>query len=261
MNGVAPWESFWFKQVPAYRLAFFRMAVATTTILIFIPHLDRVIYNYLASSFHTPMISWLPTLPAHTGRALVLAQYTAAMGLLLGFLPRLGAGFLAASGLYVFLSDTRHYSHWGQFHLILLALLACSKDRLPLWRLFRKNNATMTCEAWTEHLIRFQLSIVLFYSAIDKVFSPYWGVSGTFFTTERGASAMTNFLLLSYPSAASILVIGLEFFLAAAFLFRPLWRIAALVGLGFAIALQLLIKPVAFAWDFMAVLILFLKRV
>jgi len=253
MNTSIRWESFWFKQVPGYRLACFRVAVAATTIIFVIPRLDGAIHSYLASSFHTPMLSWIPPLPAHTERALALAEYAAAACLLLGFLPRLSAGFLAASGLYIFLLDTRHYSHWGQFHLILLALLACSKARFSLLRLFQKDKALPTCEAWPEHLIRLQLSILLFYTALDKVFSPYWGTSGMFFTYEF--DALTRRIA---PSLLSSATIGLEFFLAMSFLFRPLWRMAVPLGFLFAAALQFFIGPITFAWDFMAVLILFL---
>ena len=237
MNTAIRWENFWFKQVPGHRLAFFRMAIAATTILFVIPRIQGAVHSYLASSFHTPMLPWMPPLPAHTEQALAFAEYTAAACLLVGFLPRLAAGFLAASGLYIFLLDTRHYSHWGQFHLILLTLLACSKAR----------------EAWPEHLIRFQLSILLFYTALDKVFSPYWGASGTFFYYELEALAR-----LIAPGLLSSATIGLEFFLAVGLLFKPLWRIAVPLGFLFAAALQFFIGPVAFAWDFMAVLILFL---
>ena len=253
MNTAIRWESFWFKQVAGYRLAFFRVAIAATTIIFVIPCLKTAVYSYLGSSFHDPMLSWIPPLPVHTGRALVFTEYAAAIGLLLGFLPRLSAGFLAASGLYVFLLDTRHYSHWGQFHLILLTLLACSKARFSLLRLFRKDKTLPTCQAWPEHLIRFQLSILLFYTALDKVFSPYWGASGMFFTYEF--DALTRRIA---PSLLSSAIIGLEFFLAVSFLFRPLWRMAVPLGFLFAAALQFFIGPITFAWDFMAVLILFL---
>ncbi len=259
MTPTIRWDNFWFKQVPGYRLAFFRIAIAATTIIFVIPRLNGAVHSYLASSFHTPMLSWIPSLPAHTQRALALAEYTAAVCLLLGLLPRLAAGFLAASIFYIFLLDTRYYSHWCQFHLILLTLLACSKARF----------------SWPEHLIRFQLSILLFYTALDKVFSPYWGTSGMFFTYEFDSlknTVMPGLLssplawlkaqglgvFVRFPAVISIATIGLEFFLAVGFLFRPCWRIAVPLGFLFAAALEFFMGPISFAWDFMAVLILFL---
>ena len=146
MNASIRWESFWFKQVPAYRLALFRAAIAITTIIFVIPRLNVAVQNYLASSFHIPMLSWLPTFPACTAQTFKLAEYAAAACLLIGFFPRLAAGFLAVSGLYVFLLDAQHYSHWGQFHLIILILLTCSKNNLSLIPLFRKDsNSPSTC--------------------------------------------------------------------------------------------------------------------
>jgi hypothetical protein len=253
MNVTTRWNHFWFGQVPAHRMALFRMAIAVTTVMFFIPNSQKMIHHYLASSFHDPMLPGISGLAPQAGKILIIVQYLAAWGLFFGILPQIGAGFLALSGLYAFLLDTQYYSHWYQFHLILLTLLSFSKERLSIVRWLRRDNeSSPTCPAWPENLIRFQLSIVLFHTALNKVFSPYWGSSGEFFTVGFGTLAfpdsspffpLREFMrsaLLAYPSAASLGVIGLEFFLATAFLFRPLWRVATITGLGFALALQLL---------------------
>ncbi len=249
MNVTTRWNHFWFSQVPAHRLALFRMALAVTTVMFFMPYSQKMIHHYLASSFHNPMLPGIPDLVPWAGRMLIIAQYLAVGGLFLGVLPQLGAGILALSGFYVFLLDKQYYSHWYQFHLILLTLLSFSKERLSLvgW-IRRDNNGSPTCPAWPENLIRFQLSIVLFHTALNKAFSPYWGSSGKFFTVGFGTLAfpdgspffaLREFMLsalLAYPAAASLCVIGLEFFLAIAFLFRPLWRISPTTRLRFALS-------------------------
>lgn len=248
MNLAARWDKFCFESIPSRSLTFFRIAIGATTLIFFIPRLQIA----LSHSLHDPLLPWLPNLPACLAEPLILLQWLAACFLLSGVFFRAGAGFLALSGLFVLLSDSKYYAHWFQFHTTLLALLACSKNHVPLAKLFQKNTE-WSCESWPKRLIQLQLSVVLFYSALDKVFSPYWGASGKFFTYEFGASGIS-----AHPSGISLFIIGLEFFLALAFLFRPLWRAAVPIGLGFAIALELLIKPVAFTWDFMAVLILFI---
>jgi hypothetical protein len=121
---------------------------------------------------------WVPNLTLFTAGALIFARNVAAWFLLLGIYPRISAAFLAASGAYVFLLDWSHFSHNAHLHLLLLALLACSNDRVSLWRLVQPDDGQAATLAWPERLVIIQLSIVFFFTALDKVVNPAWGASG-----------------------------------------------------------------------------------
>ncbi len=272
MSKVSGWQDFWFKQVPARRFLFFRTALAMITLLSYLPRINGMIQDYISSSFHVPMLSGIPGLSPLFGKTLILTQFLACLSLLFGIWPQLFAIFLTWAGLYVFLLDNFHYAHWFLFHLILLAIVGCA-DQPAAVRLFKKSDLN-SCPAWAEHLIRFQISIVLFYSALDKVFSPFWGRTGTFFVYEI-SPALNNALAIHshspfsqfrialfkasipHSGALSIATIGIEFFLAAGLLFRPFWKIVVPFGFLFAVALEFFISPRSFAWDLMAVFILF----
>ncbi len=264
-----------FGLVPAYRFATFRTLFALVNIFTFIPRLNQVIYEYIQSSFHLPMQPWIPipALPAQMAPIFIPLQYLASGLLFLGIIPRISAGFLSMSGLYIFLLDAKHYSHTAQFHLLLLAILAVSKNKLSLIDLFQeKKRKSSYEEAWPEYLVRFQLSIVFFYTALDKIFSPFWGYAGTFFIYELGDRYLTSqslsplpwlqtfvrSIILTAPGIASMCTIALEFFLAAAFLFKPFWKWAIIAGLFFTVMIKLLMNPEVFAWDLMATLVLLL---
>lgn len=262
-----PRTSGWFALVPAYRLATLRVALAITTLAFHVPKLNALIERYVASAFHVPpAFGWVPPLTPAGGTVLMVLQHVAAWGLLLGLGPRLCAWFLAAAGFYVLSLDPEHFTHNAHFHLTLLALVGCSSDRVTLARLLGTDAAEARCSAWPEHLVRIQLAIVFFYAALDKVFSPHWGWSGLLLTelgvTEHGPvlawlQRVNEAGVRAFPAVMSVMTTALEFFLAAAFLYRPLWRAAIVVAFAFAVYLEFLLRPGMFAWDTLAALLLF----
>ncbi len=200
---------------------------------------------------------------------MILTLQAAALCLFAGFLPRLSAAILASGGLYIFLLDVRNYQHWIQFHILLLAILSVTKLP-PLSCLFKKKDPEPVVEAWPEYLVLYQLSIVFFYGALEKVFSPFWGLSGTFFLYELDPSQIAGaggLALLqkelfqtgfTHPAAASLAVIVIEFFIALTLLFRSLRLAAAAAGFLFCLLLEFLIKPSLFPWDAAACFLLLL---
>jgi hypothetical protein len=270
-RSVLPEDSFgngWFGAVPSCRFATFRVAVAVTTLVFHVPKFNGFIRDYTASAFHVPpAFGWLPILTPTAGAALAVLQYVAAGGLLLGVGVPTGGWFLAAAGFYILLLDPEHYSHNAHFHLTLLALLGCSRDGLTLTRLIRAGAAAARCPAWPERLVRLQIGIVFFYAALDKVFSPFWGISGTrlpaLVVAEHGLGLsllqrLNQVVTQAAPAALSVATIALEFFLAAAAVFRPLWQTGLVVGFVFIAYLEFLVAPGLFTWDMFAAGILFL---
>lgn len=255
----------WFAKVPAYRLATFRVVIAVLSMVAYSGHIEEMIRGPLAYSFHDPVVPWLPPLSLGGARLLRVLWPLGCWGLLLGIFPRVSAAILSGAGWYLFLLDSRHYGFNLQFHLCLLTLLTLSPDRLPLWRLVRQEDGRARCEAWVERLIRSQVAIVFFYAALDKIFSPFWGLTGRILRelplVPHGnlfawMELLCRSLLQTFPGVISVGVIGLEFFLAFGMLFRPFWGVTIAVGFGFAVALEFLVRPDLFAWDLLAVLIL-----
>ena len=256
----------WFAQVPAYRLATLRVALAVTTIVFHVPKFNGLIREYLASDFHVPpAFAWIPALTWTEGAALIVLQYLAACGLLVGLLPRVCAWFLAAAGFYIIALDPEHYAHNAQFHLTLLALVGCSGDRVSLVRLLQPGDGD-TCPAWPERLVRIQLSIVFFYAALDKVFSPFWGMAGTLLTTldvAQHGTALTALVRINqavmreFAAPLGMLTIAIEFSLAVAFLLPRLWPAGLLLCFAFLVYLEFLVRPGLFTWDALAALVMF----
>jgi len=255
-------ETGWFAEVPPYRLATLRVALATTTLVFHVPKFNALIDRYVASTFHIPpAFPWIPPVTHAGGTLLMGLQHLAAWGLLLGFSPRLSAWFLSAVGFYLISLDPEHYSHNAQFHLTLLALVGCSGERVTLSQPLRGDDSGDKCPAWPEVLVRIQASIVFFYAALDKVFSPYWSLSGGLLAamavTEHGPGlawlqSVNQAAIRAFPAAMSVMTATLEFSLAAVFLYRPLWRVGIVVGFVFVMYLEFLLKPGLFAWDMLA---------
>src|SRR5499425_2339441 len=249
----------WFDLVPAYRLAALRVILAVITLVFHVPKFNRIIADYAASSFHVPpAFPWLPILSPAGGEALMIAQDAAAWGLLLGWAPRLCAWLLAAAGIYVMSLDPEFFAHNAHFHLTLLALVGCSADRMSLRRLLADDDARARCPAWPERLIGIQLAIVFFYAAVDKILSPYWGVSGSSLAAQRLSTRgpafdrlqrMSEAALPSLARPLSVATIVLEAFVAVAVLVRALRPIGLAVTALFVLYLEFMLKPGGFAWD------------
>lgn len=261
-------DSGWFGSVPACRLATVRVLVAAITILQHLPHLDRYIRIYYSSEFHVPMLEGLPPAPTPAGWwLLIIVQHAAAWCLLFGLLPRLTAGFLALSGAYVFFLETDHFSHNTWFHLLVLTLFALARNPLTLVGLCDDSAGRARCPGWPERLLRLQLVILMFYAAVDKLFSPFWGLTGgvladrTFIERVPPLSLIRDWLrqiIDGYPRGMSVSVIALEFYLVAAMLIRPLWRSVPPLTILLLAPIEFLLTPGAFAWDLIAMLVLFL---
>jgi Vitamin K-dependent gamma-carboxylase len=257
----------WFATVPAYRLATLRVALGVTTLAFHVPKFNGLVDAYMASTFHVPpAFSWIPPLTPAGGTALSILQHVAGWGLLLGWGPRLSAWFLAAAGFYVMSLDPEYYAHNAQFHLTLLALIGCSTDRVTLRRLLGEDGAEAQCPAWPERLVRIQVTVVFFYTALDKVLSPHWGLSGALLAKQRLAAHAAGLawlqraneaVLRAIPGVLSAGTIALEFFMAAALLIRPLRRAGIVVAIAFLLYLEFILRPGVFAWDMMAALLVF----
>jgi hypothetical protein len=244
------------------------VCLAVTTLVFHVPKFNRFIGAYVSSAYHVPpALPFIPPLTQGAGATLMVLNYVAGSGLLLGVAPRLCAWFLAASGFYVIALDPEYYAHNAQFHLTLLALVGCSSDRLSLWRLLRGQDVDATCPAWPERLVQVQLSVVFFYAALDKVFNPHWSVSGTVLATLgvrdhapglAWLQSLNQAGIRAFPGVMSVLITALEFFLAVAFLARSLWRVGLVLAFAFVAYLEFLLRPGVFAWDTVAALVVFL---
>lgn len=257
----------WFDSVSAYRLASLRVVLAAITLVFHVPKFNGIIDAYTISSFHLPpAFSWMPSLTRSNGVVLMALQYVAAWSLLLGWAPRLWAWFLATAGFYVMSLDPEYYAHNAHFHLTLLALIGCATDRISLRRLLVDDGVEAQCPAWPERLIRIQLAIVFFYAAVDKVLSPHWGLSGAVLAAQRlvahgpglaSLQRVNGAVLHRNAGVLSVATIAVEFFLATAFLVRPLWSMGVAVASAFVLYLEFILRPGMFAFDVLAALLVF----
>ena len=255
----------WFRAVPAYRIAAFRVVLATTTLCNYLPVLTGWLLQAAASPATTASIPWFIHLPPPIVIALLLLGYAAGIALVLGWRPSLAAMYLVALGAYGYAAG--NHSHNGFLHLLLLALVACSTEGLKLRRLAGGSDTDATCPAWPERLLRLQLAIVYFHTSIDKMFSPEWGLGGLRLThlestrvlpgvadLERGIATA----IARAPGLASLTVIVGEMCTAIGLALRPLWPYAIAANIAFALALEFLLVPAMFPWDLLALMILFL---
>ena len=255
----------WFRAVPAYRIAAFRVVLATTTLCNYLPVLTGWLLQATASPATTASVPWLIHLPLPLVIVLLLLGYAAGVALVLGWRTSLAATYLVALGAYGYAAG--NHSHNGFLHLLLLALAACSADGLTLRRLAGGRDTDANCPVWPERLLRLQLAIVYFHTSIDKMFSPEWGLGGLRLThlestrvlpgiadLERGISAA----IARAPGLASLTVIVGEMCTAVGLALRPLWPYAIAANIAFALALEFLLVPAMFPWDLLALMILFL---
>lgn len=228
-------------------MAVFRVLIALVTILFYLPSTDALIRDLYQYSFHVPILSWQLHLSKVAGIALIFAQHVFAWCLLFGWCPRFSAGFLALAGLGILLMDVRYYANNVLFHVVLLALLACSKDRVSLIHLIQSTKTNARCVGWPERLVRIQLALLFFFSALDKMVNPFWGLKGQMLLELplfnrvfplSWVQEMNRFLLQTFPGPISVGVIAVEFFLAVAFLYPPLWPAAVWVGMSFVLLLE-----------------------
>ena len=257
----------WFRPVPAYRLASFRVLLALSTLCFHLPTVEYRAAGYLAASFHEPVLGWLPVLPAGTGRELIVLMHVAAWALLVGVWPRTAAAFLAGASAWILLLDDLHYSHHYHFHVLLLALLACARDGLSLPQLLREDDGRRRCPAWSENLLRWQVAIVFLFTAIDKVFSPMWGLAGAELAMLRvkfhdlplgWTRPLTTAVLRTAPGLVSAATIAVEALIAVGFVVPALAGAAAVLMVGFALALELVVEQGYFAWDLLIATVLVL---
>ncbi|MGH7213604.1 MAG: HTTM domain-containing protein, partial [Tepidisphaeraceae bacterium] len=152
-------------------------------------------------------------------------------------------------------------------------LLVFAKDRVSLWRLTRDDAtdgddvARATCPAWPEHLLRLQVAIVFFFTALDKVFSPAWGVAGARVAALelkshrwplRLLQELNASLIARHAGVLSVFTIVFEFAIALAALSPATWGWCVALGIGFATYLEFAVEQNLFAWDVLATMLLFL---
>ena len=259
------WFDSWFREVPAYRIAAFRVVLATTTLCNYLPVLTGWLLEAAASPATTASIPWVVHVPLPAVAGLLVLAWVAGVALLAGWRPRLSAGYLAALGVYGY--AVGNHSHNGFLHLLLLALVACSADGLSLRRLAGGRDTDATCPAWPERLLRLQLAIVYFHTSIDKMFSPEWGLRGLRLTHLESTRVLPGIAHLERGIAAAIAgvagplsvatIVG-EMGIAVGLTLRRLWPLAMAGNVGFALSLEFLLVPAMFPWDLLALMILFL---
>src|SRR3989338_3561982 len=208
-----------FRQVPAYRLAAFRTLFAVITIDSYVPHLVQQIHAYSDVVFHVAWIEWLPVPSGNLILLLIPVLWVASWALFFGIWRRAAAAVLFFIGAYVFAIDLQHYSHNSSFHLTLLFILMFADDGVSLRELLSTEQGGRKCEAWKELLVLWQVGIIFFYATIEKIFSPFWGLNGSYFIYQVGPPTewlrqMSPALIAKAAGPLSVTTTVLDFFIA-----------------------------------------------
>jgi hypothetical protein len=207
---------------------------------------DRILGQVLAPGrLRLPYLP-VPAIPAWAVRPLVIAWGGAALLFALGLRPRLSGGVLIAIILYTLALDQQTYSN----HLYLLAwIVSLLLFGLPASRsaaaVGQGLPAPALVPAWPVFLLKVQLSVVYFFSALAKVTPDFvsGGLLRRHFRHEGMLAMPAAWARVEVLAPVAIAAILLELFLAFAPWSPRLRKPAAWAAIGFHLVLPALIEP------------------
>lgn len=182
-----------------------------------------------------PVFAWLPMLPASALRAFIALWCVAALFFILGWKTRPSGAVLVLLTGYTLLLDQQTYSN-HLYLLVLILLLSTIADSGAAWSLDARRQAPRNeVAAWPVVLLKTQVSIVYFFSAVAKITPQY--LAGEILTRslkQHGAlavpAAWRTPAVMSFLAVASIVI---ELFIAFGLWSRRLRPVAILAGIAF----------------------------
>lgn len=222
--------------------------------------------GFFGGYFHQPMLPEGLVVSEGPYRAVVVAQWAAAIAILTGRATRPALLCAAALLVYTMLCDRlwfHHYRHTMAAFSTLLAFAPCDRH-LVLGRPPRAGTAPL----WAAQAIKAQVSTMYLASGGSKVFDPDWrgglmmrGMIGSFARLVHARGVPTGWIeALQNPAAASLLAkgaIATELSLAIA-LWSPAARRGALwVGVLFHLSISLMTPVLLFTAEMLCVYLVF----
>jgi hypothetical protein len=153
-------------------LAIARMTVGTVALLALVEAarvLGRVLQPMVV---RIPFVPSIPLLPLGALRLFLLLWLVAALLFVLGWKTRLAGSVLAVVTGYTLVLDEQTYSN-HLYLLFLVLLLLTLSDSGAAWSLDARRHAARDVAAWPALLLKIQLTIVYFFSAMAKLTPAY----------------------------------------------------------------------------------------
>jgi hypothetical protein len=222
--------------------------------------------GFFGDYFHQPMLpEWL-VVSEGPYRAIVVAQWVAAIAIISGRAAR--PALLVAAGLlvYTMLCDRlwfHHYRHTMAAFSTLLAMAPCDR-RLVLGRAARLSPAPL----WAANALKAQVSVMYLASGGSKLFDPDWrgglmmrGMIASFARLVQSRGMPSDWIAaLQTPLGASLMAkgaIATELTLAVALWWPPTRRLALWVGVIFHLSISLMTPVQLFTLEMLAVYLVF----
>lgn len=188
-----------------------------------------------------PFFSWLPVLPASALPIFIAVWGLAALLFTIGVKTRIAGVVLTIVTAYALLLDQQTYSNHLYLLVLVLLLLTIAHGGV----------------AWAIQLLKIQITLVYFFSAIAKI-TPQYLAGEVLMLTLKHEGWRTP----SIMSALAILSIVVELFIAFGLWSARLRRFAILAGIGFHAAILGILDSsrlslLIFALDMFAVYVLF----
>jgi hypothetical protein len=174
------------------------------------------------------LFDWAPEVATIPEMVLLTGIWLAAsIGLVVGYRPRLSAFVVFLCAVFVHFVDMNFWAHHMYF-LTLLVLLLSFTESDGTWsvRWWREGRQARDATAWPVLLLKIQLSLVYFFTAVAKVNPVY--LAGDVLSGRMSGPA-----LLAGPDAIALLAVvtvAVEFFLSFALWIRRLRVWALCVG-------------------------------
>ena len=213
---------------PAWSLAVFRVGIGVAAMIRGLKTVrDLYLLQHDPAAVPARLFEWAPRMASTWEIAcLGLVWTAAAAGLTIGHRTRSSAVVLLALSLFLHLVDQNFWAHHVYFMMLMLLLLAVSESDATLSvRWVREQYPVRWIPGWPVWLIKVQMSLVYFYSAIAKLNPTY--ASGQVLLDRLALPAFAQSPIVF--QALAVGSIGLELFLAFALWSRRLrpWGFAA----------------------------------
>jgi hypothetical protein len=182
-----------------------------------------------------PFFPWIPLLPASALPAFIALWLVAALLLVVGWKTRVAGCVLTLVTWYALLLDQQVYSN-HLYLLALLILLLTISDSGAAWSLdARQRAAPSDVAAWPIVLLKLQVTLVYFFSAIAKITPLYLSgeVMALMLKNEGWLALPQPWRTPAVMSCLAMASIAAELFIAIGLWSPRLRRFAIVTGIGF----------------------------
>ena len=181
-----------------------------------------------------PYASWVPLLPSSGIPIFIAAWLAAALLFALGWKTRVAGSVLTFVTGYTLFLDQQNYSN-HLYLLFLVVLMLTIADSGAAWSLDARQTAKGDIAAWPVLLLKIEVTIVYFFSALAKLTAPYLRgeVLGGSLKQDGWLAIPQSWRIPAALSLLAVASVAVELFIAFGLWSRRLRLPAILSGIGF----------------------------